>query len=139
MKNRALNLNYFRVRGCIDHVIDSSQKRKEREDKKRIKSFFIGYAKHGKAYRFLNLKINSVSEQVFCRILEQLTIKDADLIDIENGLYSSIQDNSNCIFSRWFTNKIYKPNLDPDITKSPELRRRKKRRIQRAKRIWVSI
>ena len=60
-KNKKPNLNYFKVWRCIAYILNIANKRAKLESEA-IKSFFIGYSLHNKAYGFLNLKTNTISE-----------------------------------------------------------------------------
>lgn len=102
---------------------------------KSIKSIFIGYASNSKAYRFWIWKIINIAfVTISAELFENKTIKDANSINIDKGLFNSI-------FKDLGTNKLQNTNLGKDDptnnifhhhseTSEPDRRQSKRKRLE---------
>lgn len=76
-KDKAPNVSYFRVWGCVSHYKNMDPKR-PKLDHRGIKCSFIVHALNSKAYRVLNLESNVNIESRDVEFFENLIMKDKE-------------------------------------------------------------
>ena len=72
---RKPNLNYFKVWGCISYYRVPDHQRTKLSPRG-IKSVFVGYAQHSKAYRLLDIESNVIIESIHVEFIENRFIND---------------------------------------------------------------
>ena len=126
--------------GFIQYTLDAALKR-PKLGSKTVKSIFLGYSMHSKAYGFFSLHSNREFESAHAIFFEHSTIKDANKLELEKNLSSKLDSHfdhassSNIDLSiSVYHNNLYDTNMIDNIVRrhdEPNLKRDKRCRIEK--------
>lgn len=89
-KNRKPNLSYLKVWGCLAYYRVTDPKR-TKLGPRALRSVFVGYAEHSKAYRLLDLNSNTIVESRDVEFFENKFYKDSKIIDNPSACLPNIE------------------------------------------------